>query len=471
MPPGAGFATVEIMGDGDERADLDLPLIQRLIAHRFTGAQLVAIDTAFVALILVVFEVFMARQPARVSGSAWAAAGWTAYLVAAVATLFRRRLPRSTLAVVFPIAVAALALRAGGPTVFYVALALYCVVIVSSRRAALALTGIMIGVVLAALIVGRGDQLAQAAIGGVTLLLLGWLAGEYTRATRVYAAQQAERAREKAAAGEAERAAQVRRAMADERAQIARELHDIVAHAMSVIAVRSGVARMVIDTDPEQAREALGIIETTTRRSLHEMRLLVGVLRDARADPAELSPVPGLRELGGLVVAAAAAGVTADVQIDGTVRSLSSSAELSAYRIVQEALTNVARHAGPTRARVRIGYQPHEVTIEVADEGPQGPAPSPARSPAAHAHPGHASSGHAPPGHGGSGHGLIGMRERAALFGGELAAGPQGSGFRVRATLPLASPPGGDCDAGEPGAGAGAGDRDRAGVPSHDGAR
>jgi signal transduction histidine kinase len=267
--------------------------------------------------------------------------------VAAVATLFRRRLPRSALAVVFPIAVAALALRAGGPTVFYVALALYCVVVVSSRRAAVALTGIVAGAVLAALIVGHGDQLARAAIGGVALLLLGWLAGENSRASLVYAAQQAERAREKAAAAEAERAAQVRRAMADERAQIARELHDIVAHAMSVIAVRSGVARMVIDTDPEQAREALGIIETTTRRSLHEMRLLVSVLREARADPAELSPAPGLRDLGRLVAAAAAAGVTADVQIEGTARSLSSSAELSAYRIVQEALTNVARHAGP----------------------------------------------------------------------------------------------------------------------------
>jgi signal transduction histidine kinase len=477
------------MDDGDKRAGRDFPLIQRFIARRFTGAQLVAIDAALVALILVVFEVFMSRQPARVSGTAWAAAGWTAYLVAAEATLFRRRWPRSTLAVVFPIAVAALALRAGGPIVFYVALALYCVVAVSSRRSALALTGIVVGGVLAALIVGHGDQLAQAAIGGVALLLLGWLAGEYTRASRVYAAQQAEQAREKAAATEAEQAARIRRAMADERAQIARELHDIVAHAMSVIAVRSGVARMVIDTDLEQAREALAIIETTTRRSLHEMRLLVGVLRDARADPAELSPVPGLRDLGRLVATAAAAGVSADVQIEGTVRSLSSSAELSAYRIVQEALTNVARHAGPTRARVRIGYQPHEVTIEVADDGPRGPAPAPApvpasaphspagHSPAGYLSPGHSSPGHPSPGHGGSGHGLIGMRERAALFGGQLAAGPRGSGFQVRATLPMASPPGGDPAEDEPGAGAGAGagagdrDRDRVGVPAHDGAR
>jgi signal transduction histidine kinase len=163
----------------------------------------------------------------------------------------------------------------------------------------------------------------------------------------VYAAQQADRAAEKAAAAAAERAEQVRRALADERAQIARELHDIVAHAMSVIAVRSGVARMVIDTDPQQAREALAIIETTTRRSLHEMRLLVNVLRDTGDHDAELSPVPGLGDLDRLVAATAAAGVAVEVTIDGTAYGLSPAADLSAYRIVQEALTNVARHAGP----------------------------------------------------------------------------------------------------------------------------
>ncbi len=210
--------------------------------------------------------------------------------MAAAATLARRRVPRLTLAVVFPIAVAALCLRAGGPTVFLVALTLYSVVTVSSRRAASIVTAVVAGAILAATLIGGGQQVAQAAIGGVALILLGWLAGENTQASRSYASQQAERAAEQAAAAAAERAEQVSRALADERAQIARDLHDIVAHAMSVIAVRSGVARMVIDSDPAQAREALAIIETTTRRSLHEMRLLVGVLRDPgrparRAEP------------------------------------------------------------------------------------------------------------------------------------------------------------------------------------------
>ncbi|MEP7025759.1 MAG: sensor histidine kinase, partial [Actinomycetota bacterium] len=249
----------------------------------------------------------------------------------------------------------------------------------------------------------------------------------------------AERAAEQAAAAEAAQAEQVRQALADERAQIARELHDIVAHAMSVIAVRSGVARMVIDTQPEQAREALAIIETTTRRSLQEMRLLVGVLRGAGEHPAELSPVPGLGDLGPLITDAALAGVTAEVSTDGPARVLPPAVGLSAYRIVQEALTNVVRHAGPGRAWVRISYRPDEVIIEVADEGPGGPAPeATARV--------------------GSGHGLIGMRERAALFGGELTAGPRaaGTGFGIRASLRTGgldaggAAAGGPANAGEP---------------------
>ncbi len=397
--------------------DPDPPLARRLAARRFTKAQLVAIDLVTVALITVVFHFWLSREPPRVSGTAWDIAGWGASVAAAGITLFRRRFPRATLALVLPIVVALVCLRAGDRTAFYLAMAMYSVATVSSRRTALVTVSLVAGAVLAATIVGGGDSVVAASIGSVTVMLFGWLAGEHTRASRVYAAQQAERAAEQAAAAEAERAAQVRRAMADERAQIARELHDIVAHAMSVIAVRSGVARMVIDTDPDQAREALGIIETTTRRSLHEMRLLVGVLRDAGDRNAELSPVPGLGDLDRLVADTAAAGVTVEVTIDGTGHDLSPAADLSAYRIVQEALTNVVRHAGPTRARVQISYRPGELSIEVTDDGPAGQAPPPVSRP-------------------GSGHGLIGMRERAALFGGQLSAGPDTAGFRVKASIP-----------------------------------
>jgi signal transduction histidine kinase len=152
------------------------------------------------------------------------------------------------------------------------------------------------------------------------------------------------------------------------------------------------------------------------------MRLLVNVLRDSGNHDAELAPVPGLSDLSLLVAEVAAAGVTVDVQVDGTVRDLPPAADLSAYRIVQEALTNVVRHVGPTRARVRITYRPAELSVEVTDDGPTGQSMS----------------------RPGSGHGLIGMRERAALFGGELAAGPHAAGFRVTASLPTNAFPAGD---------------------------
>ena len=336
-------------------------------------------------------------------------------------------MPGLALAVVVPIALAALVLRSGGPIVLLVALTLYSLVVTAARPLATAVTGVIACSVLAASIAGGGQQVPMAAVGAVALVLLGWLAGENTRASRVYAGQQAERAAEQAAVIAAEQTRQVSQALADERAQIARELHDIVAHAMSVIAVRSGVARMVMDADPAQAREALTIIEVTTRRSLHELRLLVGVLRNPGDQPADLSPAPGLADLGRLVTDAAVAGVTAEVDVDGEARPLPPATDLSAYRIVQEALTNVVRHAGPTRARVRISYQPAELCLEVTDDGPRGRRPQPiARA--------------------GGGHGLIGMRERAALFGGELDAGPHAGGFRVRATLSLAGPDGAALD-------------------------
>jgi signal transduction histidine kinase len=424
MTAAAASATVRIMSVPAAGADQDPPLFRRLAARRFTTAQLVAVDVVTVAAIAVVFGFLLPHRAPRASATAWDTDGWVTYTAAAAATLFRRRFPRTTLALVLPVATAALYLRAGGGAAVYVAMALYSLAAVSPRRTALITVGLVATAVLTATLLGGGDQVITGAIATVAVILLGWLAGENTRAGRIYAAQQAERAEEKAASIAAERAEQVRRALAGERAQIARELHDIVAHAMSVIAVRSGVARMMIDTDPQQAREALAIIETTTRRSLREMRLLVSVLRDTGDHHAELSPVPGLNDLGLLVADMAAAGVTVDVQVDGTVRDLSPAADLSAYRIVQEALTNVVRHAGPTRARVRISYRPAELCVEVTDEGPSGQPPPASRS--------------------GSGHGLIGMRERAALFGGELAAGPYGAGFRVKASLPTTGFPASD---------------------------
>ncbi len=210
MPAAAAFATVRTMGAPAAGADRDLPLFRRLAARRFTTAQLVAIDVVTVALVAVVFGFLIPHRAPRASGTGWDAGGWVTYVVAAGVTPFRRRFPRVTLALVLPAAMVALYLRAGGGVVVYVVMALYSVVAVSSRRAALIIVGLVAGAVLAATIAGGGDQVIMGAIAGVALVLVGWLAGENTRAGRVYAAREAERAAEKEAAAEAERAEQVR---------------------------------------------------------------------------------------------------------------------------------------------------------------------------------------------------------------------------------------------------------------------
>ena len=352
------------------------------------------------------------RSDFRMSGSAWDVARYAATIVAAVALPFRRRRPVATLAVVAPLAVVALALQVDPALAFLVGLSLYSVTTVAPRRTSQVSVGVVAMAVLLALVAAGGSRMAGSLVSAGAIALAAWLAGENSRGRRIYAAAVAERAAER----ELEREERLRRAVADERVIIARELHDVVAHAMSVIAVRSGVARVVLESRPDEAREALGIIETTTRRALQEMRLLVGVLRRVDGSDTDLQPAPGLSGLDDLVHQIGHAGVKVRVDIDGDPRPLPPGVDLSAYRIIQEALTNAVRHAGPTRAELRIAYQADEITIEVIDEGSvrfDHPRPDP----------------------GGSGHGLIGMRERAALYGGELTAGPHGHGFRVHARL------------------------------------
>jgi signal transduction histidine kinase len=251
-------------------------------------------------------------------------------------------------------------------------------------------------------------------VANVAIVYVGWFAGLAARERRdrlVGAAeQQAERERQ--------HASRIRQAAIDERLVIARELHDIVAHSMSVIAVRAGVARVVMDTDPGQVRETLGIIETTTRQALHEMRLLVEVLRHEHAVDPALAPTPGLADISTLVDQIRRAGVDLRLDVRGPTGPLPAGVDLSAYRIAQEALTNIVRHAGPTQATLRIEYRAQEVLIDVTDNGPSGP------NRRSHPEPGAT-----------TGHGLIGMRERAALYGGYLRAGHHEGGFQVRALL------------------------------------
>jgi signal transduction histidine kinase len=207
-------------------------------------------------------------------------------------------------------------------------------------------------------------------------------------------------------------AAEVRSVAAQERARIARELHDVVAHGMSVVALQAVGGRRVLDRDPDQAREAFDTIERVTSDCLDEMRRLLGLLR-ADDDSAPLTPQPTLEQVTGLVEQARAAGAAVEVTVHGEPRSLSPGVELSAYRIVQEGLTNALKHAPGARLGLRISYEESSVDVEVVDDGPGDGGD------AAH------------------GHGLIGMRERVELFGGTLEAGPRAEGgFRIRARLP-----------------------------------
>jgi len=243
-----------------------------------------------------------------------------------------------------------------------------------------------------------------------------WVLGRFVGDRQLYAAQLEERT------AELERAREelARRAVVEERLRLARELHDVVAHAMSVIAVQSGVGAHVADSRPEEVGKALAAIEATSRAALTELRRLLGVLRQDSESQASLTPVPGLANLDSLLAEVGKAGLAVRVRVEGAPLQLPAGVDLSAYRIVQEALTNVVKHAGPAHAQVTIGYRDQDVTVEVTDDGRGAVTP-------------------AGDGRMGTGHGLIGMRERVQAFGGDLETGPRsGGGFRVAARLPLA---------------------------------
>ncbi len=213
------------------------------------------------------------------------------------------------------------------------------------------------------------------------------------------------------------RAEAARQAVAEERLRIARELHDVVAHSMSVIAVQSGMAAYLLDSQPQRAKEALELIAGTSRSALDELRRMLDVLRPSLESASALTPAPGLDAISELAEQLTGAGLAVTVHTTGRRGTIPPGVDLTAYRVVQEALTNTVKHAGPgAQATVRIDYGANRLTVEVADDG----------------------HGIPPGGASGSGVGLVGMRERVSLFGGRLDVGPaDGSGWLVRAELPL----------------------------------
>jgi signal transduction histidine kinase len=237
-----------------------------------------------------------------------------------------------------------------------------------------------------------------------------WLAGLVVGRHR----RRTSRAEVRASRAEAEREERAREAVDEERTRIARELHDVVAHAVSVIAVQAKGGRRMLDVDPSETRQALDTIIESAEQALTEMRRLLGMLRRSD-DEVAMAPLPGLRHLDVLADQLSSAGLPVEIQVEGEPAPLPLAIDLSAYRIVQEALTNVLKHAGPASARVRVRYGARELELEIVDDG-RGLATQPT--------------------HGG--HGLVGMRERAALFGGRVDGGGRpGGGFAIRATLPI----------------------------------
>ncbi len=238
------------------------------------------------------------------------------------------------------------------------------------------------------------------ALFALALVVVAWALGEASRSRQVALGEEAQRA------------------VSEEQARIARELHDVIAHSVSVIVVQAGAADDVFESRPDQARGAIRSIESTGREALAELRRLLGAVRPAE-DPGPAAPQPGLESLDALAEPVRAGGLEVVVRREGEPAPLPAGVDLSAYRIVQEALTNTLRHARATRAEVVLRYGRDELEVEVLDDGrasvPQAPR---------------------------SGHGLLGMRERASLLGGTLEAGPLPSGgYRVHATLPRGAAP------------------------------
>ena len=335
---------------------------------------------------------------------------------------------------------------------------LYTVTVESRRRSGLAALGLVLAVMAFLTVAGGTPGSRQDHVGPGDLIpvalasVIAWMTGYSARQRRLYAVTVQQQA--------------ANSAVAEERLRIARELHDVVAHSMSVIAVQAGYGQYVIDVSPDGAREALGAIQATSRDALDEMRRMLGVLRQqdtgpafagsgqagiaaagtgqagpgrsaaatARPGAAPLAPAPGLAGLERLVARTCGAGVRVTVELSGQPRSAPAGVDLSAYRIVQEALTNVVRHAGTGAVCVvNLCYTDADLVIRVTDDGglPAGLGMS-----------GIAAAG--------TGHGIIGMRERVHLCGGTFAAGPRpGGGFEVTAALPLPLPPAGAPDWGD----------------------
>ncbi|KUO17328.1 sensor histidine kinase [Streptomyces dysideae] len=346
-------------------------------------------------------------------------------LLLCLVVALRRRMPEKMLLLAGALGVAQLVLDvAPTPANFAMLVITYTVAATGARWASrLALA---VGLCAAPLAQLRWPENESSVLGTIALMIfttvpfaLAWVLGDSIRTRRAYFAQLEERATRL----EKEREAQAKVAVAAERARIARELHDVVAHNVSVMVVQADGAAYVLDSAPDQAKKALETISSTGRQALAEMRRLLGVLRTGEhQEGGEYVPQPDVEQIDDLVQQCRSSGLPVDFKVEGTPRPLPSGVELTAYRIVQEALTNTRKHGGPNAgASVRLVYFDDGLGLLVEDDGKGAPHEL-----------------YEEGGADGRGHGLIGMRERVGMVGGTLDAGPRpGGGFRISALLPL----------------------------------
>ena len=368
---------------------------------------------AFIGIPVAVFQVGITYLASRHQPDAQPLDALAYVLLAGsgLALLARRRHPEIVLVVVATAVVIYHALNyANGPIFVSLAIALFGAVLGGHRGAAWTVAGAaFVGYFVLAWIVGRTDApfAGQAAGVGVWLLLL-LVVAEFARGRRDQAVEAFHT-----------RAEENRRKESEERLRVARELHDVLAHNISLINVQAGVALHLMDERPEQARTALTAIKQASKDALGELRSVLGVLRQPD-DQAPLDPAPSLERLDGLLTQARAAGLDVRVDIEGSPRPLPTPVDLAAFRIIQEALTNVTKHAGQASAALRLRYTDDQLVVVIDDDGPGAGVPVPVAVPP------------------GTGSGIVGMQERAAALGGELVTGRRaGGGFHVMATLPL----------------------------------
>jgi len=365
------------------------------------------VDAALAAVVVTMGAVEVATG--QVKGPPWATAA--SVLLFGAPLLWQRRFPWTALLVAFGTMLGLYLARADQNN--YLASVLSALVIVFTFAGAVELGQAVAGLVVAsALLTVSALQGVSGIIWGVGLVVAAWAAGRAIRARRLLI----EELDRTSTALRESREAHARDAVAAERTRIARELHDVIAHSVGVMVVQAGAAEQMIPVSPDRATTAVQSVQDCGRQALTDLRRLLGVLRPDGEDAGDLAPQPGLDDLPELLERLAAAGLTVRLARSGTVRPLPPGVDLAAYRIVQEGLTNVLKHAGPTSASLDVRYADDAVDLEIRNAAGQATVRRRVD---------------------GGGHGLVGMRERALMYGGSFAAGPEeDGGFAVRVRLP-----------------------------------